>query len=498
MRAKYKVLLFFLPLLMFVQASYLRPPLQLVRVGVYENSPLSFTDEDGLPQGFVIDLVKEVARREKWDLEFVPCHWDDCLAKLAEGEIDLLGPIAYSEERSKRFDFSEETLITNWGQVYVQSGETNISILDLKNKDIAALEGDIHADEFLSLLESFDIEATILFYDDYVKVMQAVEREEAFAGIVNHIFALQHAQKHRVSPSSIIFNPIEVRIAVRKGEEGALLEKLDIVMGQLKDDPNSLYYEVLNFWLLGGETVESSLPAWVFWTGGGTVILVGLLLWLTRFLRAQIQKQTIALVSSREELTLIMDNIPAMISYVDREQRYIYVDNSYASWYGFAKEEVVGKRIEEVLPLDNYEKVRPNLEWMIERGEELHYRHTITRYDGEVRTVSISYIPHLDTNGKVKAFFATVNDISDQVKTSAALEESEEKYRSLVDNSLVGIYILREGVVVFCNQGLADIFGYERAEDMHGILVQQTISPKDWAFVQDEMRRKEAGENRVS
>jgi PAS domain S-box-containing protein len=498
MQAKNKALLLFLPFLLFIQASLTRAPLQLVRIGVYENPPLSFTNENGIAQGFVIDLLEEVARQEKWELDYVACEWDVCLTKLEQGEIDLLGPIAYSEERSKRFDFSGETLITNWGQVYVQSGEADISILDLDGKDIALLQGDIHAENLLFTLDSFGIDPTIFFYDSYAEVMLAIERKEVFAGVVNHIFSLQHAQEYQVRATTIIFNPIEVRLAATRNEHGELLKTLDGVILQLKSSPNSLYYESLHFWLQGGETAESPLPRWVFWAGGGALILVGFLLWLTQFLRTEIQKQTQEIKSSKEELALIMDNIPAMISYLDRDQRYIYVDNSYASWYGFAKEEVVGKLIKEILPPENYEKVRPNLEWMIENGKELHYQHTITRYDGEVRTVAISYIPHLGHSGRVKAFFATVHDISEQVKTRVALEESEGKYRSLVDNSLVGIYIIRDGIILFGNQGLANIFGYERAEDMYGTLVQERISPGDWAFVQNEMSRKEAGENPVS
>jgi|GEM_PF-2076060 PAS domain S-box-containing protein len=496
MQTRRKFLFFFLPLLLFAQASY--APLNIIRIGLYENSPLSFTGEDGSPQGFVIGLLDEVARRKQWELDFVPCQWEECLKKLEAGEIDLLSPIAYSEERSKRFDFSEETLLTNWGQVYVQRGDADVSILDLENRTVAVLEDDIHAVELSSLLENFEIDVIFVFYDSYADVMLAIERGDVFAGVVNHFFSLQHAQEYQVKQSTIIFNPIEVRIAATKGKHAALLENLDKEIYRLKSDSNSFYYETLNFWLQDGAVVKDILPAWIFWTAGVAIVFLAFLLGVTRFLQIQIRKKTAELASNQEELTLIMDNIPAMVSYIDREQRYIYADHSYASWYGFAKEEVVGKLIQEILPLENYEKVRPNLEWMIEHGEELHYERRITRYDGETRTVSISYIPHLDNNGKVKAFFATVHDISDKVKNEVALKESEEKYRSLVDNSLVGIYVVQHGAVKFCNQGLADIFGYERAEDMHGILVQQTIAPEDWAFVQKEMQRKETGENPIS
>ena len=113
MSFKRKYLLFLLPLLFLIQATISSP--QTIRVGIYHNPPLSFVDEEGLPQGFVVDLLKEAARQEDWALEFIFCEWDECLRALEGGEIDLLGPIAYSEERAKHYDFSGETLITNWG-----------------------------------------------------------------------------------------------------------------------------------------------------------------------------------------------------------------------------------------------------------------------------------------------------------------------------------------------------------------------------------------------
>jgi len=187
-----------------------------------------------------------------------------------------------------------------------------------------------------------------------------------------------------------------------------------------------------------------------------------------------------------------------MISYLDTDLRYIYVDQSYADWYGFNKEDVVGKLVSEVLPAKNYAKVRPNLERVVKEAREISYQHHITRYNGEEADVAISYIPHLNAKGETKAFFATVRDITKQTKAKIALRESEEQYRSLADNSLVGIYIIQKGVMLFANQGLAKLFGYERANEMQGKYVKELVAAKDWQKVQEEMRQKESGEKEIS
>lgn len=487
MHGKRKYFLFLLPLMLFLLAS--TATLDIIRVGIYDNPPLSFVDDEQKPQGFLIDVLERIAEEEGWQLEYHLCEWEACLQALESGEIDLLGPIGYSEERSKRFDFSGETLITNWGQVYVQSGETNISIVDFSGKRIALLVGDIHADVFLSIVDEFDIEIEPVYFDSYLTMLEAIDKKEVYGGVFNHLFAMQHAKKFDVGKSAVIFNPIEVRFATTKGSNGVLLADLDAQLEDLKSDDNSIYYQALDIWLQA--EYQEAIPVWLFWLAGIVVFAVFLLGGINHYLRQQVSKQTAKFEKSREELALIMDRIPSMIAFVDCNQRYIYVDESYASWYGFKKEEVVGKLIEEVLPPDNYAKVRPHLEEMLESGKELHYEHKIVRRDGKSADVAISYTPKLDSKGKMEAFFATVRDVTEERKVALALQESELKYRRLVDNSLIGVYILQQGKIKFANQGLAELFGYERAEEMLELDVQRVISPHDWELVKSEIQAKE-------
>ena len=325
MRFTRKHFLFLLPLLLLAQGALLAS--KIVRVGVYHNPPLSFVDDEGLPQGFVIDILNDIARTEGWILEFTFCEWNECLLALEDGEIDLLAPIAFSEERAERFNFSEETIITNWGQVYVQSGETDISILDLDGRKIALLEGDIHASAFQYTLEEFEIDAEFLYFNEYTNLMHAIESEEAFGGVVNHLFAIQYAHQYDVQQSSIIFNPIEIRFAATKGKHEELLSQLDTQVSALKNDANSLYYSALSTWLY---KEREGVSKQVLWIVGGALLFLGILLGINHFLRAQIRRRTADLMQNKEELALIMDHIPSMVSYLDTDLRYIYVDQSYA------------------------------------------------------------------------------------------------------------------------------------------------------------------------
>ena len=472
MRAKKMLWLFPLLVMLLANTSH-----RIVRVGIYDNAPLSFMDE-GQPSGFFVDVLEQIAEEERWQLDYYSCEWQACLDALEAGEIDLLGPIAYSEERLKRYDFSSETLLVNWGQVYVQSGDTDVSILDLDGKSIGLLKDDIHSDYFLSIASEFRIDFDEVYLNNYVEILNAIENGDVYGGVVNHFFAMQHARDYGVEETSIIFNPIDVRFAATKGEHTVLLERLDSHVAEMKADNNSLYYVSLANWLhLDYE--QNRIAAWVWWLFGAVIVLATFLLAVNRFLRLEVKKRTRAMEESRAELALILNNIPEMVAFVDNNERYLYVDKAYASWYGFTQKEVIGKRVDEILPSKNYLSVKPKIEEVLRSGNEVSYSHQVRRFNGVFADLFVSYIPKKDKNGNVEAFFATVRDITKQKEAETALQEADEKYHQLVDNTFVGIFILQDDKIEFANQGFLLLFGYDDLGQIKGVLFENLIAHKD-------------------
>src|SRR5687767_1087780 len=91
---------------------------RVVKVGVYDNKPMVFLDEDGQAAGIDVEVIKEIARKNDWKLEFVYGTWEECLDRLEKGEIDVQVDIGYSKERSQRFDFNDEDIFSTWAVVY--------------------------------------------------------------------------------------------------------------------------------------------------------------------------------------------------------------------------------------------------------------------------------------------------------------------------------------------------------------------------------------------
>ncbi len=143
-----------------------------VKVGIYNNEPLISVDRAGKGKGIFADILEYVAAKEGWQLEYVAGTWPECLSRLETHQIDILCAIAFSEERDRVYDFTQEDLVTNWGQLFASKGSGIKTITDLADKKLALLKGDIHGKVFGHLITKFGITCEIIETPDYKEVLK--------------------------------------------------------------------------------------------------------------------------------------------------------------------------------------------------------------------------------------------------------------------------------------------------------------------------------------
>src|SRR5690606_10925028 len=123
-----KQLLCLLALLLAAQPCLGAGP--LLKVGAYHNPPKIQLDESGKPTGIFPDVLQTIADAEDWQVEMVPCDWEQCLSLLDAGAIDLMPDVALSSARSERFGFHATPVLLSWSQVYEGPGTRLHSLLD--------------------------------------------------------------------------------------------------------------------------------------------------------------------------------------------------------------------------------------------------------------------------------------------------------------------------------------------------------------------------------
>jgi signal transduction histidine kinase/ActR/RegA family two-component response regulator len=273
---------------------------ETIKVGVYQNMPLTFVEPDGSAEGFFIDILEHIAAKEGWKIEYDSDSWSECLRKIMKGETDLLGVIAYSVERNRSIDYTYESVLTEWGQIYTSSDSGIESILDLRDKKIAVLQADMHFLNLKRLMNQFGIPCRYIEAFEYEDVLMLTELGICDAGLVSQFYGAQYERYYDIGKSAIILSPQKLYWAAAKDKNPEVLLTLDLHLRRLKKDENSYYYQALNKWF--GVDTDSPYTVWIKWFGIGAGAVLLLFISASLVLRSQVKVRTRELSAKTEAL----------------------------------------------------------------------------------------------------------------------------------------------------------------------------------------------------
>jgi len=265
-------------------------PGQLIRVGVFDNPPVAFRDTDGQWRGISIDVLQAIAARQDWELEFVPGSFTDQLGKFENHQIDLISMMAYSATRARKYTFTRNALISNWGLVYSRADSNIGSLLDLEGKRVAVMRNNIHDRAFRKLADNFGLQHEIVELDNFSDVMESVRTGKVDAGVANRLFGALNAGNYGLVETGIIFNPINIHYASLDPENSAIIDAIDRQLRIYKADKDSVYFAALQRWM--NPSGSYRFPRWLAWPAAGLFSAVVLMVGLTVLLRRQVAVRT--------------------------------------------------------------------------------------------------------------------------------------------------------------------------------------------------------------
>src|SRR3989441_1463636 len=174
--------------------------------------------------------------------------------------------------------------------------------------------------------------------------------------------------------------------------------------------------------LSAGTQIVSAIRTWLAGDGpwprelmlhaliAGAALLLASAVIMTRRSAQRTEEAEAALRESEERLRLIANNVPALISYVDREQRYRYSNRTYDDWFGIPHEGMHGRTIAEVFGDEAYGRMRPDIERVL-GGASVQFE--LTMGDGVKRRIlQVACVPHLGPENEVLGFYVLANDVT--------------------------------------------------------------------------------------
>jgi diguanylate cyclase (GGDEF)-like protein/PAS domain S-box-containing protein len=177
---------------------------------------------------------------------------------------------------------------------------------------------------------------------------------------------------------------------------------------------------------------------------------------------------------TERQLQAITDNSPAMIAYLDADERYRFANAAFLEWYGLDASALLGRTIREFRGDAGYEEIRERIARVL-AGQAQTFEREVEGPGGKSRHCQVSYIPDVDEQGRVVGFHAMIYDVSAQKRLARVLEEralrdeltglpNRAAWKEELTRGLARADRARTGVAVM----FLDLDGFKQVNDTYG------------------------------
>ncbi|UCC21533.1 MAG: PAS domain S-box protein [Planctomycetota bacterium] len=198
-----------------------------------------------------------------------------------------------------------------------------------------------------------------------------------------------------------------------------------------------------------------------------------------------------------DELQTIFNATKDSIMLVDSEFKIVQANAATLEFLGKSLDEVIGQKCYELI----HESDLPDELCPLEKAKQTKNHEQVELYiPKKDMWVMTSVDPVLDENGNVIRAVHIIRDITARRRMEEALQESEEKFREISEQSVMGIVIIQDYMFKYANEAASDIFEYS-VEEMLAWgpkeCYSKVVHPDDILFVMEQARRRHAGEKGV-
>jgi signal transduction histidine kinase len=124
----------------------------------------------------------------------------------------------------------------------------------------------------------------------------------------------------------------------------------------------------------------------------------------------------------RHQLLVLMDALPLLTAYVDREERYCFTNRAHQAWFGYAAGAITGMTMRAVLGDATYGVVEPQIRAAL-AGRQVHFEADVPHVTLGLRRLCATYVPDIMNGGRARGFFSLESDIT-ELRRAEALQRA--------------------------------------------------------------------------
>ncbi len=165
-------------------------------------------------------------------------------------------------------------------------------------------------------------------------------------------------------------------------------------------------------------------------------------------------------------LKQLTDGLPVLIAYVDKEERYRFVNQEFENWYYLKPEQIVGRQVRDLLGEEGYAKITAHLRQALS-GKVVEYEDNLpTGHEDGIRQFRATLLPHFANGSGVQGCFLLAQDITQHRIDEDLLRKAKEQWECTFDSILDEIITVhdKEFRILQANSAAANFFGLPREE----------------------------------
>jgi len=208
------------------------------------------------------------------------------------------------------------------------------------------------------------------------------------------------------------------------------------------------------------------------------------------------RKRLEAIVKQTEEkYRNIYENAMEGIFQVAPDGHFISANPSLAHIHGYGSPEELIKSVKNIRSIYvNPDDHHHLIDLLFEQGAVQNHEAKMYRNDGSLQWISVNVRLLRDAQAKPLYYEGTMMDITNRKMAEDALSESEERYRTAIENSNDAVAIIQDDKIQYVNRRFVEIFGYKDPGDMIAQPVIRVVHPDDRDRVMTINQRRQRGE----